>query len=172
MSPTSAWSVFATINSRTYHMIWRSQIWIYNELAQIKNIELIHMYVLWMTTAESDDLCFLYCTGSMKSLMREAVLALYFRLVPLLRLQIKSPQIVEVWAARFSSHNDHESVNQCGSMVGSGSRQVKLIDLFIVLLIVHRTFDKFGHIYRPLWRLQLAAIWLLDEWICIIVFFF
>ena len=124
-----------------------------------------------MTTAEGDDLCFLYCTRSMKSLMREAVLALYFRLVPLLRLQIKSPQIIEVWAARFSSHNDHESVNQCGSMVGSGSRQVKLIDLFIVWLIVSYTFDEFGHIYRPLWRLRVAAIWFLDEWICIIVFF-
>ena len=125
-----------------------------------------------MTASESDDLCLLYCIGSMKSLMCEAVLALYFRLVPLVQLQVKSPQIVQVWAARFSSYNDHESTHQCGSVVGPGRWQVELIVLLVALLIIDGTFGEFGYIDRPIWGPWVAILWLVNEWICIIAFFF
>lgn len=118
MSPSCWWHILGYLNFCTDYTVWA----IPEKTVQLKNVKVIHVYILWMTATKGDDLSSVDCAGRMKSFRREAILAIYLRLVPYFFIKIKGPEIIKINAVSFSSNDNHQILYQRWCMIGPPRR--------------------------------------------------
>lgn len=136
MSPTSAWNIWKDLNFCTDHRVASTFTWlrIFQEIWHFKDVEIIQMNILWMTTSKSYDFCLLNGASCVKSFWDKTILSIDTWLEPLFALKIKSPDVVEIRRGWFTTNYDHVLADKSCSVVSPRYRNHHIWLMIIVLI--------------------------------------